>query len=452
MKNKYFKLIPAIVAVSLTFTACATASGTSQNSDSIISSQTEETESSSNTTEEDTATDTSKESQSQSETTEYFSARDLSGEIDTTNAVEITLNGDSISASSDGVSISGSNLTITKEGTYIISGTLENGSIIIDATNEEKVQLVLNGVSINSDTFAAIYVAQADKVFITLAEGTSNTLTNGGSFIQIDDNNVDAVIFSKDDITLNGIGSLKIESSAGHGIVSKDDVVIANGTYDINVSQTAIKANDNLNIADGTFNISGGSDGLHSENNDDETLGAIYIAGGTFNITASDDGIHATTILKIDGGAFDISTAEGLEATYIVINDGNISISASDDGINATQKSSIYTPTIEVNGGDITVVMGAGDTDGLDSNGDIVINGGTINVTGNSAFDYDGTGVINGGTVIVNGEEVSTLTNQMMGGRGGMGAQSGMGNKGEMGAPGEMDAQNGMSGTKGPRR
>ena len=141
-----------------------------------------------------------------------------------------------------------------------------------------------------------------------------------------------------------------------------------------------------------------------------------------------------------------ITAAEGLEATHVTINDGEISIEASDDGINASQKSDVLSPVIEINGGSTTIVMGEGDTDGVDSNGDIVINGGTISVNGNSTFDYDGTGVINGGTVIVNGEQVTTLPNQMMGGPEGTGGPGGMGDPGSMGNPGEMGDPGEMGG------
>ncbi len=413
MKNKLLKAIPMLLAAVMLFAGCTSmktteGTGAAESEDAVQSDSEKGTEA----TEEG-----------------YFSSRDLSGEIDYENAVEIKMNGNSILASSDTVNVSDSTVTITKEGTYILSGALDNGSVIVDTGKEEKVQLVLNGVSINSDTFAAIYVAQADKVYITLADGTDNMLANKGTFTLVDDNNVDAVIFSKDDIALNGTGTLEITSPAGHGIAGKDDVTITNGSYEISAAQTAIKANDNINIADGSFNLIAGTDGLHSENNDDDTLGAIYIEGGIFNIKVDDDGIHATTKLHIEGGTFDITAVEGLEATHIIVNDGDINISASDDGINATQKSSsIDTPTIEINGGSITVVMGAGDTDGLDSNGNIVINGGIIDVAGNSAFDYDGIGVINGGTVTVNGQQVTTLSNQMMGGgQGGMGGPDAFG-------------------------
>lgn len=390
---------------------------------------------------------------------EYFSNRDLSGEIDLENAVEITLNDGSISANSDGVSISGSTITITKEGTYIFSGTLSDGNIIVNTDKEEKVQIVLDGVSITSKTSAPIYVAQANKVFVTLAEGTTNTLINGDTFTEIDGTTVDGVIYSKDDITLNGTGTLKITSPAGKGITGKDEVTIASGTYEITSSEAAIRANDSVAIADGSFTIISDTDGIHAEKSDDDSLGEIYIAGGSFHMNVKDDGIHATTTLVVDGGDLAITAAEGFEATLILINDGKISIDASDDGINAARKSSLYSPKVEINGGDIAIVMGMGDTDGIDSNGDIIINGGTVSVTGNSTFDYDGEGIINGGTVISNGEEIITLPNQMMGGRGGMkGPNGGMERpNGEMEGPnggmerpnGEMERPNG--GMKGPK-
>ena len=345
---------------------------------------------------------------------EAFSDRDLAGDYDLSEAVTITLSGTGASASSDGVQISGSTVTITAAGTYVLSGILDNGSVIVNAAKDDKVQLVLDGAEINSDTFAAIYVVQADKVFITLAEGSVNTLTNGGSFVQIDDNDVDAVIFAKDDITFNG-----------SGIVGKDEVTVTGGTYEISSAKCAIRGKDSIAISDGSFTINAGTDGLHAENSDDDTLGNIYIAGGSFTIHAGDDAIHANTLLQIDGGEITVSAAEGLEGTYIQINGGEISISASDDGVNAGKKSSAYTPTFEMNDGTLTVVMGQGDTDGIDSNGNVIVSGGTIDVTGQSTFDYDGTAQYNGGTIIVNGQQVNSIPNQMMGG--GMGGNGGMG-------------------------
>ena len=363
---------------------------------------------------------------------ESFSDRDLFGEYEESGAVTISLNGTGAEASSDTVKISGGTVTITAAGTYILSGTLKNGSVVVNVDKEDKVQMVLDGVTIHSDSFAAVYVVQADKVFVTLAEGSVNTLSNGGKFSQIDDNNVDGVIFSKDDLTLNGSGTLSVTSPAGHGIVGKDEVTITGGTYQITADGHAIAGKDSIAVADGSFTLKAGKDGLHAENNDDGTLGSIYIAGGSFVINVRDDAVHAETLLQIDGGTFSITAAEGLEATCIRINGGEIQIAATDDGVNAARKSSAYTPTFEMNGGTLTVKMASGDTDGIDSNGNIVVNGGTINVTGGSSFDCDGTAQYNGGTIIVNGQQVNSIPSQMMGGgmNGGMkGGNMGGGNR-----------------------
>ena len=428
LKNKSTILLVLALAAALLLSACGTAAilasqdsdnsaaFSAANSDSAVSYAALSAEGSQSSAQSAGSSDTF---------SEAFSNRDLSGDYDTAEAVFISLNGTSASASSDSVQISGSTVTITAAGTYILSGTLENGSVIVNATKDDKIQLVLDGVTIHSEAFAAIYVVQADKVFITLAEGSVNTLTNGGSFVQIDDSDVDAVIFAKDDVTLNGSGMLVISSPAGHGIVGKDEVTITGGTYEISSAKCAIRGKDSIAISDGTFTLKAGTDGLHAENNDDDTLGNIYIAGGSFTITASDDGVHANTLLQIDGGTMTIKAAEGLEATYIQINGGDISISASDDGVNAAKKSSAYTPTFEMNDGTLTVVMGQGDTDGIDSNGNIIVNGGTINVTGQSSFDYDGTAQYNGGTIIVNGQQVTTIPNQFGGGMGGNGGMGG---------------------------
>ena len=380
---------------------------------------------------------------------ELFSDRDLSGEYDSEGAVKIQLNKTGIDCSDEGVEISGSNATITKAGTYILSGTLDNGSIIVDADKEDKVQLVLSGVTINSDTFAAIYVRQADKVFVTLDEGTENILSSSGAFSQIDDNEVDAAIFSKDDITVNGKGMLKINCAAGNGISGKDEVTITGGVIEIEAAKHAIRAKDSLAIADGSFKLVSENDGLHAENGDDDSLGNIYITGGDFNIQVADDAIHANSLLQIDGGTFEITAAEGLEGTYIKVNDGTILINASDDGVNAAYKSSAYTPTFEMNGGKLTINMGAGDTDAVDSNADLIINGGTLDITGQSAFDYDGTAQYNGGTITVNGQTVDSISGQGMGrGMGqGMGRGMGRGKNGSM--TGGMDGN--MTGGKNGR-
>ncbi|MCR5785359.1 MAG: carbohydrate-binding domain-containing protein [Eubacterium sp.] len=399
MKNLVKKSIIAVLAVSMitSLAACGTTS-----SESTSEETTTETESETTDSETATATSTSAESDS-----DYFTDRDLEQTADLTDAEYITL--------SDGTDVE-----ITEEGVYVISGSATDVTITVDCEDENaKVQLVLDGASITNTDMPAIYVKAADKVFVTLADGTSSTLEVTGTYATDDEENFDAVIYAKDDLVLNGTGSLTIVSASGNGIAAKDDLKITGGTYDITASDSALDVNDLIAICDGDITINATNDGLHCEYSDDDTVGEIYISGGTFNITAGDDAIHAQTLITIDGGTFTINAAEGIEATYIIINDGTIDITASDDGINAASKSSAYTATIEVNGGEITISMSGNDTDAMDSNANIIINGGTIDITGDSAFDYDGTGELNGGTVTVNGEEITELTNSMMGGMGG---------------------------------
>ena len=344
------------------------------------------------------------------DTTDLFSDRDLAQTADLTGSEKITVS-------------DGETYTISKEGVYVITGTAANAQILVKAGDEDKVQLVLDGVSVTNESTPFIYVQNADKVFVTTTD-SENTLTVSGAFTADGDTNTDAVIFSRDDIVINGVGTLNIVSS-DNGISSKDDLKVTGGTLNISCTSDALEANDSILIADGTINIKTDKDGLHAENDEDSTVGYIYIAGGTITIDAGDDAIHATTIAQVDGGTISLTGAEGIEGTYIQINDGEITIAASDDGINAGQKSNITTPAVEVNGGKITIAMGSGDTDGVDSNGNIILNGGTLDITAQSPFDYDGTAQNNGATIIVNGSETDTITNQMMGGHGGMGGEMG---------------------------
>lgn len=371
------------------------------------------------------------------DTTDLFTERDLEQTADLTDATYYTV--------SDGQTIS-----IITEGVYVISGTASNAQITVEAGDEDKVQLVLDGVSITNDSTPAIYVKNADKVFVTTTEGSSNSLSVSGTFTADGDTNTDGVIFSKDDLVLNGLGTLNI-SSSDNAVVSKDDLKVTGGTYEISCSGTAFEANDSIAVADGTFSISNCNDGLHAENDEDDSVGYVYICGGSFNISAADDGIHATTIFQMDDGDITISAAEAIEGTWVQFNGGTVDIEASDDGINASSKSSAYSICAEFNGGNITINMGAGDTDAIDSNGDLIINGGTITINAQSPFDYDGTAQKNGGTLIINGTETDSITNQMMGGgpMGGMpgsdtggqqggfdGGQMGGGPQGGMGGPG----------------
>lgn len=219
-----------------------------------------------------------------------------------------------------GVYISGNIITITKEGTYVLSGALSEGQIVVDA-DSAKVQLVLDNADITCASSAAIYVKNADKTFITLAEGSENILMNTAEYEAIDDNNIDAVIFSKDDLTLNGKGTLTINSEYGHGIVSKDDLKLVGGTYNITAKNHALSGKDSVRIADGTYNLTSGKDGIHSENADDDEKGFVYIASGDFTIESTGDGIDASYVVQIDDGDFDITAGGGAENATKTNND-----------------------------------------------------------------------------------------------------------------------------------
>ena len=287
---------------------------------------------------------------------ELFSSRDMEVGYDESECVKISLKGTSGSCDSDTVNIADGTITITEEGTYILSGTMTEGMIIVDAEDSDKVQLVLDNANITCATSAAIYVKNADKVFITTAADSENTLTNGGKYEAIDDNNIDGVIFSKADLTLNGQGTLNIKANAGHGIVSKDDLVLTSGTYQINAEKHGLQGKDCLSIADGTYTIECGEDGLH-------TGGNLDIVNGTFQIKSGDDGMHADAALTIYNGKIDITESyEGIEGKTIDIIDGDISVVSSDDGLNATSGS---TDTADASG---NATAGSTDTAGVSGN------------------------------------------------------------------------------------
>ena len=222
-----------------------------------------------------------------------------------------------------------------------------------------------------------------------------------------------------------GLAAAMISAANGNGIAAKDDLKVTGGTYKITSSGDSIEVKDSVSICGGTIEIESSKDGIQCKNKDDETKGAVYIAAATIRINAANDAVQAATVCQIDSGTLELSGNEGIESTYVQINGGEIVITATDDGINAGQKTNYSTPTIEINDGSIKITVGQGDTDAIDSNGDIIVNGGTIDITSTvSSFDYDGTAQYNGGTIIINGEQVDSIPQSTMGG--GMGGMPGM--------------------------
>lgn len=359
--------------------------------------------------------------------TDMFTKRDLAGTYDESEAVKITLSGKTAACNSSNVQIEDGVVTIKAAGVYVLSGTLTDGTIVVDAGDDDKVQLVLDGVSIMAADYAAIYAKNADKVFVTLAEGAGNSLTVSGDYVQTDDNNVDAVIFAKCDLTLNGTGSLTVKDNMGHGIVSKDDLVVTGGTYTIYSQDHCLNGKDSVRIADGTFNLSCDEDGIHA-GNDDQQDGYVYIEGGDINISVGDDAIHAEGLLIITGGDIDVSkSCEGVEGDKILVTGGDIDVISSDDGFNAAGGSSGSGDNHDGFGGgpgmdgvdmdadsDAYILITGGtininaDGDGIDSNGCIGITGGSVYVlgssdNGNGAMDYGICAAITGGEIVAVG-------------------------------------------------
>ena len=415
MKKNYIASAFLMAAMAVYMTGCGNNSSISENTSTGTNAKTAVSDSA------ETAEKTAKADKTSSENNDSAEIKQLSNNTEETTFTKRDLEQTADTSEAQNITVADNKtIDITEEGVYTISGSAENCTIRINADDSAKVQLVLDDVDIENEDFPAIYVLSADKVFITTTD-SENTLTVSGQFTTDSENNTDAVIYSKDDLILNGTGTLNVTSYYGNGITCKDDMKITGGTYNVKSALDAFEANDTISVYDGTFNITTNKDGFHCEN--DETEGSITISDGSFTINSVSDGIQACAVLQIDGGDFDITASEGLEATYIVINDGNITIDASDDGINASTSTSAYETAIVFNGGNVNVSVGQGDTDAIDSNGSIYVNGGTINVTAQmSSFDYDRTAEFNGGTIIVNGQEVSEIPQSMMGGgmRGGM--------------------------------
>ena len=242
---------------------------------------------------------------------DLFSKRDLDPSYDELTAT-ITLSGDTASADGSGVTTDGSVITITEEGVYLITGTLDDGQIIVNA-DKAKVQLVLDNADITCTYSAPIYGMDSDKIFITLAEGSENTLTDGSSYTYEEDtlDEPDACIFSSDSITINGSGSLTVNGNYADGIKSKDDVVITGGSITVNAAADGIKGKDYVAVADGNITINAGEDGIKSTNDTDEGMGFVYTESGSFTINAGNDGIQAETELIIIDGEFDITSGGG---------------------------------------------------------------------------------------------------------------------------------------------
>lgn len=414
---RYRKIVALTLCCTILFTGCGQ-SGVADSSDTSVSSNTSTVSTAVTTTE---GIDVN--------LVGDYSENSLDASYDEADATKISLDGDSITVDGDGAAVdenatAGSGdatVTITEKGTYVVSGTLENGQIIVDLAEDDSVHLVLDNADITCSDGAAIVAWSVKNLYLTLAEGSVNTVTDGTVYAEDEAN---AAIYSKDDLIINGTGSLTVNANYKDGITSKDDLQITGGNITVHAVDDAVVGKDSVSVYDGTLAITCGGDGLKASNTEDTAKGYVVIDGGTFSIDAGDDGIHSETVLVINDGEVAVnSSVEGLESLNIVINDGTIDVTASDDGTNVaggndtTSADSAWggamgggmdaaiDGALVINGGMLTVDSGG---DGLDSNGSILMTGGTVLVEGpenegNGAIDYNGSFEMTGGTLVAAG-------------------------------------------------
>ncbi len=326
---------------------------------------------------------------------------------DSSEAVAITLSGASIAADGAGVQVDGSRATITAAGTYRISGTLDDGQIVVDSEDDAPVQLILAGAAIRSATSAPIYVKQALSVTVILADGTQNSLADGATYVyaSADEDEPNAALFSDDDLTITGGGALAVTGSYNDGIASKDGLTIAGGTIAVTAADDGIRGKDYLVVEGGSVTVQAGGDGLKSDSADDPAEGYIAVKGGALDITASGDGMQAETDLVVSAGDLSVVagggsgasvsadvSAKGLKAgVSLTLDGGTFAVSAADDALHADSD-------LTVNGGAFTIAAG---DDGVHGETYLTVNGGDITITESYEGLESANITLNAGTVVL---------------------------------------------------
>jgi len=344
---------------------------------------------------------------------EYKKA-DLDADYDPGKAISVTFGGAQAEITGGGAYLNGNVLTIASRGDYLLSGEFD-GRIVIDADKDDKVRLILAGLRLTSSDSAAVFVRKADKATLTLAAGTENTILTGRNLLADDGEELDAAVYSKADLVINGSGSLNVDSPAGHGILSKDDLRLIDGVITVNAYGDGVRGRDAVQMKGGNISIIAGGDGMKSNNDEDADRGYISIDGGEVSISAGEDGISAETALQILSGAVRIEQSyEGMEAQYMLIAGGDISVNAMEDGLNAAggdngdvgrSPFAAGHQTLEIAGGRVAVNACG---DGIDSNGALHFSGGEVYVSGpvsrdNGALDSSGEMKISGGILLAAG-------------------------------------------------
>lgn len=368
---------------------------------------------------------------------------------DTASETTVALDGDGTTVSGDGATADGSTVTISAPGTYRISGTLDDGQVIVSSEADGLVRLVLDGADITSSTGSAIAVTQADDVSVVLADGSSNSLTDASTYEDTSEDAPNAALFSSDSMAISGTGALNVTGRSNDGIASKDGLVIASGDITVTAVDDGVRGKDFLVVTGGALDVDATGDGLKADNedgtNDDgETVGYAALLGGEITVASGDDGVHAESDLLVDGATVTVSeSVEGLEAAHILVAGGTVDVTSSDDGFNAaggtstaaTAESAAETTaegeppasdtmpeggppqgggmpgeaagdfSLVITGGTVTVDAGG---DGLDSNGTLTVSGGDVTVFGptdggNGTLDSAGAITVDGGTLLAVG-------------------------------------------------
>ena len=417
MKRQSWIIVCLLLVFSLALSGCQTPIETSETSSDPASEGSGDGTTSGTTEDEDTDTPAS------------WSKFDLDASWAGSDTF-LRCSGGNVEMEGGGATFASGRLSIREAGTYILSGNLE-GQIYIEVDKEQKVHLVFNGFSLTCADYSPLYCEEADKISITLADGTENSVTdNGSGYVQgtnSGNGRYAGAIHVKPSLTINGTGSLAVTTSYRHGIVSNKNLRIASGKITVKAADDGMKGKNSLSILDGTLQVTAGGDGLKVTNEKNDERGYLTIEGGDITVNAGGDGLDVTRLIQITGGTVRVNSLdhalrsydavkiggsatleldaysdekdadgkgikaekdveisggtlivtrsfEGIESKYgsVRVTGGHIEINASDDGINAET-------LIEVSGGYLFIRASG---DGLDSNNDIVFSGGTTVVQG----------------------------------------------------------------------
>ena len=328
-------MLAALALTGCSTTSNALASGTTAADSSVGTTATTSSATATDTAASSSSFSTNVKSGEKLDVDTHYSEQDLSWDTSSETAIDL-----SNPTATDGVTVEDGTLTITKAGTYKLSGEYQ-GQIKVETADSDAVRLVLDNANITNSSGAALNVVNADEVILYSASGTTNTISDGADYTATGEDDPDAVVYSKADLTIAGEGTLKVNGNHEDGIHTSDGLVIASGTLEVNAANTGIKGKDYVDILGGTINVTAQQDGIKSTNDTDEGKGWTRLSNGTVTVNAGDDGFKASRVVEISGGSLTVEQSdEGIEAQYINVSGGDVNVTSADDGMNASLKTS----------------------------------------------------------------------------------------------------------------